>query len=140
MNQNKHIFEEMRYFLMFYQNLSSMVCWTFVLFILSNFSFLSMGFSFSELLKNCFQAQKVWSSCKIHMQSYTNQWQRMIAYKVQRNIMQFSNSSGKTKAYWLKTEVVLLMLAQLQKLVMLQLSSIPNLATVEILLLSVEKQ
>ena len=43
-----NIFKEMRYFLMFYLNLGFIVCWELVLFILSNFSFLSIRHSFSR--------------------------------------------------------------------------------------------
>ena len=43
-----NIFEEMRYFLMFYANLGFIVCCTLVLLILSNFSFLSIEHSFSR--------------------------------------------------------------------------------------------
>ena len=41
-----NIFEEIRYFLMFYLNLDFTVCWPLVLVILSNFSFLSIRYSF----------------------------------------------------------------------------------------------
>ena len=41
-------FKEMKYFLMFYLNLDPMVQRAFVLFILSNFSLLPIGFSFSK--------------------------------------------------------------------------------------------
>ena len=43
-----NIFEEMRYFLMFYLNSGFIVCSAVVLLILSNFSFLSIGHSFSR--------------------------------------------------------------------------------------------
>ena len=48
MNSKINIFEEMRYFLMFYLNLGFIVHWALVLLILSNFSFLSIGHSFSR--------------------------------------------------------------------------------------------
>ena len=42
------ILKEMKYFLMFYLNLGPVVQRAFVLFILSNFSLLPIGFSFSK--------------------------------------------------------------------------------------------
>ena len=43
-----NIFEEMRYFLLFYLNLGFIVHWALVLLILSNLSFLSIRHSFSR--------------------------------------------------------------------------------------------
>ena len=43
-----NIFEEIRYFLMFYLNLDFIIYWVLVLLILFNFSFLSMGLSFFQ--------------------------------------------------------------------------------------------
>ena len=43
-----NMFEEMRFFLIFYLNLGFKVCWALVLLILSKFSFLSIGYSFSR--------------------------------------------------------------------------------------------
>ena len=45
-----NIFEEMRYFLMFYQNLG-FIQWAFILFILSNVRFMPMGHVFSRTLE-----------------------------------------------------------------------------------------
>ena len=79
-----NIFQEMRSFLMLYLNLSFIVSWASVL--------LTFKLQFSvhfhcPFWQEC-MVYYVWSSYKLHMQSYTctNQWQRKIACTVQKNM------------------------------------------------------
>ena len=85
-----NIFEEMRYFLMFYLNLDFILCWALVLLILSNFIFQSdivfpeLLFSFyATFLKDC-----ITCFSELHMQSFCVIDLYRTAYEVCMNFKQ----------------------------------------------------
>ena len=83
-----NIFEEIRYFLMFYLNLGFIVYWALVLLILSNLSFLSIGHSFSRTFILHFGRNACILCLKFTQTSYIIPYKSMtkIAYKVQKNM------------------------------------------------------